>query len=298
MAISRCRMDRVLVSLDGSRPSARVVTYAGDLVRPTGEVSLLHVSPLPVQALNAPIDELRRAADRLRLLDTGVGVQVRVASGDPADETLRAAADFGAELIVMACEGKETAGLGGAVDRVARSSPVPLLIVRDRESRTTGISSAIRRIVVPLDGSDRAMEGLEVAEGLAMRLGAPVLLLSVIDQSEVVLPTRRVTADARLDAQRTLDRASASVMRYGIGLHSMLLSGAVASTIANATAPGDIVVMTRQGRGGRRSPVGSVAERLIATSPVPVVLVPVRRAAEIVIVTLDDVLRGDPIGAA
>jgi nucleotide-binding universal stress UspA family protein len=331
MEISRCRLDRILVPLDGSPISERALSYVQTLVRPNTRIRLLHVIPRP-EPVHGPrghhvavmdegrhrlhrhaLDALHRSVDQFRLVTRGADVRVTVADGDPANEILRNAADLDAGLIVMACEGHGTNGrfgLGSVADRVARSTPVPVLIVRDRELRTWSDPSTIRRIVVPLDGSDRATAGLAVAEDLARHLDAPILLLSVIDVAAFDIPVhgrqgehddalyRELSAEAGLEAQWTLDRAGARVMAHGIGVHSMLLAGPAASTIMYAIAPGDVVVMTSRGRGGGwRWPIGSVAEKLIASGPVPVVLVPMDREPEIVAPAVADVFRLDFIGA-
>jgi nucleotide-binding universal stress UspA family protein len=323
-------LDRILVPLDGTRLSEHALTYVSTLARSDTEVTLLLVSREPESGRDrhGPLvatanDErqrfqrrafadLRRVADRLQSSAARLAVRIAEADDNPADKIVRAATDLGAGLIFMACEGYGTTGhadLGRPAARVVRTSPIPVFIARDLALGTRNASAAIRRIVVPLDGSDRAAEALAIAEDLAVRLGVPVLLLSVIDAATLDLSARvhevardnaryrEISADACLDAQRMLDWAGARLMGHKIGVHSMLLTGPAATAITNATAPGDIVVMTRQGRGGRRSPLGSVAERMIASSLVPVVLVPTSRASEIVVVTLDDVLRGEPIGA-
>ncbi len=109
---------------------------------------------------------------------------------------------------------------------------------------------------------------------------------------------RELSADARLDAQRTLDRAGARLMAKRIGMHSMLLSGAAATTIMYTTSPGDVVVMTSRGRvGGRRWPIGSVAEKLIDSGPVSIVLVPTGREPEFDLPLLTGIFQQEPIRA-
>jgi nucleotide-binding universal stress UspA family protein len=57
--------------------------------------------------------------------------------------------------------------------------------------------------------------------------------------------------------------------------------GAPAERITAATDPGDLVVLTSRGRGGvTRWLLGSVAERLIRSGPVRVVLAPDATGAE------------------
>ncbi|MFL5759665.1 MAG: universal stress protein [Thermomicrobiales bacterium] len=329
--MSECQLDRILVPLDGSQFSEDALSFAMTLVRPTTQLTLLHVipKPRPVHDLHGrhvavidegrdrlhrhALDELHRAVDHYRLAAKGADVQVSVADGDPANEILRTAAHLRSGLIVIAAEGcgaNGQFGLGSVADRVARASTVPVLVVRNRSLGTRGDPSVIRRIVVPLDGSDRAMAGVAVAEDLAKRLDAPILLLSVVDEAGFELPMqvpgvghddglyREISALADLDAQCTLDRAGARLMRHKIVLHSMLLIGPAASTIMHATVPGDVIIMTSRGRGSDyRWPIGSVAEKLIASGPIPVVLVPTGREPEILAPSVAEFFQWDPIDA-
>lgn len=332
MDASQTRFDRILVPLDGSPRSAQALTYVQTVVRSGSEVILLRVMP-EIDAIGDQhchqagaadegrrrlhqhaLRELHQAADRVREAVPGACVEVVVADGDPSAEILRAAADLGVGLIVMASEGfgmTGSSGLGSVADRVARTAPVPVLVVRGRTAGSGDLPSMIRRIVVPLDGSDRAARALEVAEDLARRLRAPILLLSVVDVATAGLPAlshdvvysqdlyRELFADVQLDAQRTLDRAGARLLLRGFTVDSRLLAGPAAATIMEATGPGDVVVMTSRGRGGaRRWPIGSVAEKVIASGPVPVVLVPTGREPDLIAPVVEDVFRREPIGVA
>jgi nucleotide-binding universal stress UspA family protein len=330
MEINQTRFDRVLVPLDGSPLSEQALPYVQTIGRTGTDVVLLRVMPEVREIhdfhghLVIAVDEgrrrlhqvalrdLHRVADRLRSAVRGSSVQVVVADGDPAGQILRAAAERGVGLIVMASEGEGTSGrfgLGSVADRVARNSPVPVLIVRgDRDAGLGAAPPPVRRIVVPLDGSDRSAQALVVGEELAKRLGVPVFLLSVVDVVTCGPPAlaheaaynqdlyRELYADVQLDAQRTLDRAGARLALHGIAADWQMYVGPAAGTIMDATSPGDVVVMTSRGRGeGRRWPIGSVAEKVINTGPVPVLLVPTQRESDIVAPVVDDVLLREPI---
>ncbi len=68
-------------------------------------------------------------------LDNCPGIQIQVAQGGPAEKILETAARLPAQLIVMAAHGggrarSDDAVLGGVADRVLRSSPVPVYLVK------------------------------------------------------------------------------------------------------------------------------------------------------------------------
>jgi nucleotide-binding universal stress UspA family protein len=324
------RFDRILVPLDGSPIAEQALAYVQSIARSDFEVLLIRVMPEPDPIhgqsgrVGPAVDEgrrrlqqfvrreLYRSADCLRAAVPGICVQSVVSTGDPATEILRAATDLGVGVIVMASEGHGTTGrfaLGSVADRVARTSPVPVLVIRDRVCRARDIPMPVRRIVVPLDGSERSAQALGPAEDLAKLLRIPILLLTVVDVAACAPPSlvheaaydqdlyRSLVADVILDAQRTLDRAGSRLILRGVGVDSRMLSGPAAATIMDATGPGDVIVMTSRGRGNtRRWPIGSVAEKVISAGPVPVMLVPANPEPELVAPVVDDMFQREPIG--
>jgi nucleotide-binding universal stress UspA family protein len=158
--------------------------------------------------------------------------------------------------------------------------------VRPSESEPPPV--AIRRLVIPLDGSALAEEALPTAQALATRLGVPLHLITAIDVlreipaelGPVVAFDRGVYDKTRtqLDAAATsrLTQVSDQLQRDGLHVTTEIVHGSPFAAIADAVHPGDVIVMTSHGRGGvRRWLLGSVAEKLVREAPVPVVLVPV-----------------------
>lgn len=84
-----------------------------------------------------PLDPARAAAAQVRrdLGDRLPAVNVRVAEGDPVAAIEAVAEEEGAELIVTGVARDETLGryiLGSTVERLARRTPIPLLVVKSR----------------------------------------------------------------------------------------------------------------------------------------------------------------------
>jgi nucleotide-binding universal stress UspA family protein len=74
---------------------------------------------------------------------------------------------------------------------------------------------------------------------------------------------------------RFLDEVADRIRSEGVEVETRVMAGAVAAAIESVTQPGDLIVMTSHGRGGiRRWIIGSVAEQLVRTATVPVLLVP------------------------
>ena len=142
-----------------------------------------------------------------------------------------------------------------------------------------------RKILVPLDGSEFATQGLDHAIELARTCGAPLSLLHVID----TYPMGMEWADAatwntlvdgwRAQGQSLLDAARAKAQANGVAAETLLVEfppGRVADTIvAQAQAQGcDLIVMGSHGRRGLgRMMLGSDAELVLRTSHVPVLVV-------------------------
>jgi nucleotide-binding universal stress UspA family protein len=232
-------------------------------------------------------DDFKRAEERLR--GKRPPVRVEVVGGDPTKQILRVAAEQGVALIAMTTHGRGALGrwvFGSVADRVARSSAVPVLLVRPSEREPQQV--AIRRLVVPLDGSALAEEALPTAQALATRSGVPIHLITVIDVMRIipveVAPVVAFNAAVYEDTLSQLDAGAAALLadvserleREGVHTRSEVAHGSPFSTIADAVQDGDLIVMTSHGRGGvQRWLLGSVAEKLVREAPVPVVLVPV-----------------------
>lgn len=218
-------------------------------------------------------------------------VEIEVATGDSSDEILAAAERRRADLIVMATHGRGGLDrwiIGSVADRVARTSPVPVLLVhpRDAISSEPGARS-IARLVVPLDGSDLAAHALPFAARIAASLDIPVLLVAVSDLPREMPILRmygsafsqqiqdELLAEGRRAADQTLADAAASLRGMGVAVSRKLLDGPVAAGIAGAAGQDDVIVMTSHGHGGiRRLFLGSVAHQLINHGRLAVILVP------------------------
>ncbi|MFN8474017.1 MAG: universal stress protein [Anaerolineae bacterium] len=129
-----------------------------------------------------------------------------------------------------------------------------------------------RTILVPLDGSALGEGALPTAVFLAQRMGARVLLARVAGDDS---PRAAHEAEHYLDGVRTR-------IADGAAVDLVVPHGTAARGILDAVAAHDagLVVMTTHGRTGlRRLVFGSVAEKILAASPVPVWLVPARGTA-------------------
>jgi nucleotide-binding universal stress UspA family protein len=291
---------RIIVPLDGSALAERALPLAEGLARLTG--APLHlvrvIDPTERGAPRDPdlrayqiwLEDERIAArnDLERVETASLARQQRVTVeyrfGPAAREILATVRPD--DLIVMATHGRGGPArwyLGSVAEEVARQTTVPVLLVRAGHAEAG--PAAIRRLVVPLDGSPLAEEAVPTALALAQRLHAPVHLLTVIDTATALpltLAAATVSAErfaetvAQLfaEAEALLAAPRDRLEAEGVATSTAVLHGSPGPAIVEVVQPGDLIVMTSHGRGGiQRWLLGSVAETLIRQAPVPVLLV-------------------------
>lgn len=140
-----------------------------------------------------------------------------------------------------------------------------------------------RRVLVPLDGSDRAERAILTAARIARSTGGSVVLLRVVSTSIEFWPymaPQPTLAQAIIDAD--LEEASkylASVTALpelnGVSTETMTLYGPTAATILSVAYSHDVdvIVMCSHGYTGvTRWIMGSVAEKIARHSAVPVLI--------------------------
>jgi nucleotide-binding universal stress UspA family protein len=306
--------NRVMVTLDGSEQAETALPFARTLAAGNGEIIVLRVVSdrealfdtsgllvIPAEAeFSFQLDEAKSQSEAsIKKYDDVPGVTWRAETrlGDPAGMILSAARELEADFIVMASTGKgafSRLALGSVADRIARTSPIPVLIVR------AGNEPVVKRLLVPVDGSDLSRAAIPVARDLALRLNVPIQFVYVMDYTKITpggLGTSVMTRDiqeqliseASLVGQQVLNEAVGEVHASGVVATERLLRGIAGQSIIEATEPGDLTVMSSHGRSGiTRWLIGSVAEKLVRTGPSPVLLVPAKKrvAAEHVEVTI------------
>lgn len=293
---------QIVVPVDVASDSTLAISIAKQIARRGDEIILVHVVPLldtsgvllpKAISVDSIAHEIRTGAERrLAALasDAGKGTNVAVhgvvLDGNPGQEIAAVAAQPDTRLIVMETAGRGAASramLGSVADHVARSSPVPVLLARHSAG---GFDEALgfKRIVVPVDTSERSRLALAVATDLAMRLDAPIHLYAVTSLDRYAYLYGPAYSLAAIDEfeietsrqlQAALNTAESELAGHGLTITSTLLSGEIGPAIEEQLIPGDLVVMASHGRSGvRRWLLGSVTEHLVRHGSAPVVIVP------------------------
>jgi nucleotide-binding universal stress UspA family protein len=212
---------RILVPLDGSARAERAIPAAARIARALGgSVILLRVATAPVdtgkysttsvyveEAVDADLTEatsyLEKIAGSGEL--TGITTEVKTFIGAVAPTILSAAQSFHANLIVMCSHGYtgfKRWVLGSVADKVARHSPIPVLVLREGGPvPATAVQQPVRALV-PLDGSTLSEAVLEPAAYLAEALAQSTSQQGALHLLRVVdLPTSggKFKSDAHID---------------------------------------------------------------------------------------------------
>jgi nucleotide-binding universal stress UspA family protein len=181
--------------------------------------------------------------------------------GEPLAELLRLAQEY--DLVVMGAHGQspfDEAFLGGTAGRLVRRTLTPVITVRQTSNVT-----AIRRVLVATDFSESAAGAWSFAHRLAEAGGIKLVLAHVIDGRG---PGDTTAVNERLEALAD-GKADRVVVRQGNPVE--VLPGIAQDVGADAIAVG----LRRHGTIAGLL-MGSRADALVRSSPVPILSVPAR----------------------
>lgn len=139
----------------------------------------------------------------------------------------------------------------------------------------------LKRILVPLDGSRRAERAIPIAARLAHATGGSIILVQALSITHELYTIPAPTLTDRIinmelaEAEKRLAGISASGVLEGIPAEIVTLFGTAASTILSVAHShhADLIVLCSHGYTGMtRWVMGSVAEKVVRYSPVPVLL--------------------------
>jgi nucleotide-binding universal stress UspA family protein len=293
----RIRIKKILVPVDFSKPAIAALRYATDLAKEhRARIEVLHVvealSYAPMITASVDMGELRemheaharkeldRIAAQLRQERVRAATVIKV--GRPSAAIAERAKSDGADLIVMATQGRHFVQhllLGSVAERVVRAAPCPVLTVR------AGVRprKAVRRIVTATDFSAASAAARDYAVALARSSRAELVVLHAVEPIALAGDIYGFTTSATMyDAVEKAARQSlAGVVaelrkNRGVRVHGVLVNGAATTSIVDAAKKcrADVLVVGTHGHSGLdRMLLGSVAERVVRTSSVPVLTV-------------------------
>lgn len=310
----------LLVPLDGSERAEQALRVAMRLAHASGGSLLLvrvvdtlnefgMYSPSAAMFLQTLVERdltdateyLTRTAHACR--SAGVATKIAVFTGQAAEQILEVARSQQIDLIVMCSHGYtgfKRWALGSVAQKVARSSPMPVLLLREKHTALSEQPGHALRATVALDGSGFAEAALLPTAHLVNALSAPEVgelhLLHLVD-----LPTIEEEygsfLEADFDFRQTAVQEAGSYLQgvrtqflrtfsggSGLRLTFSVEEGAdVADRLVEITEKGkgigtpqisDLLALTTHGRSGlRRWLLGSVTERVLHSSTLPLLIV-------------------------
>ncbi|WP_420643688.1 universal stress protein [Candidatus Leptofilum sp.] len=293
---------RILVPLDGSDLAERALKPAVLLAEAVqAEIWLLSIPYLshlfkedragygllwPEQSMADTEEALTNYLQlvKARYEKPGLAIQCHLEAGDEASVIVDTAVAQKMDLIVMSTHGRSGFShwyLGSVTEKVLRSAPCPVLVVRDERP--------LRHILITLDGSPLSEQALAPGLTVANCCDAAVTLLSVVqaEQLDPKFVSKLENHEAGLGSQardsfyyRTENYLTQIVQKHQHlttqELCLVTLSGNPAEQILKAVEAEavDLVVMATHGRTGlRRWVYGSVTEKVLRRATCNVLMV-------------------------
>jgi nucleotide-binding universal stress UspA family protein len=210
--------------------------------------------------------------------------------GPVAEAVVEFVAGNGIDLVVMTTHGRGAFSrfwLGSVTDELMRRLPIPLLLVRPGEGEEEfNQAPTLRHFLIPLDGTALAEQILAPATELGRLMEADYTLLRVVPPVPAVgfepagLSVGGFTPPAEdnlaVEAQAYLDRVAGRLRKEGLSVHTATAVGQPPGLAILAEARDramDVIAMETHGRKGlARLMLGSVADKVIRGSPLPVLV--------------------------
>ncbi|MBI4304750.1 MAG: universal stress protein [Chloroflexi bacterium] len=235
-----------------------------------------------------------RVGEYLKKVAAGISipnvVKTSVEFGDAAGQILKTSEVEGIDLIAMTTRGRSgvVRGLLGSItDRVIRGSRVPVFVMRPDMAVPFGNQlPPVTDVIVPLDGSERAAVALPHAEMFAKAYRSGIVLVRSVPFITGADPGepggspaayQAHTLDELLeDARHYVEAIKSGLISKGYTVKTMVARGSPRAHIITLCEerPNSMVAITTRGLSGvTRWVLGSVADGLIRTAPVPTLVI-------------------------
>ncbi|MFD7658005.1 universal stress protein [Actinosynnema sp. NPDC059797] len=293
--------EAVVAGVDGTGPSERAAMWAArqavifdkplvlvyGMRWPVHAQAHLH-APVGMGAVDPALDEepmrqwardmLDGLAERCRDA-TGAEVRTEIASGDPADAMILAA-----DRVAFVVVGHSDQGgvarflLGSTAERLTRSCPWPVVVVRDEaavDRRRDG-----GPVVVGVDGSPVSGRALRFAFGFATRHGAEVVVVHASSGAVTTTAVEPVGTREEAALREGWGPVGSELVecagRYpGVRHRVVDAAGPPADALIAASAEAGLLVVGSHGKGVvRRAFLGSVSHEVVNSAPCPVAVLP------------------------
>ncbi len=293
--------DRILLPMDRSSLAECVLPHAVAIAHAfESQVTLVHVMDPPQRATwRRAVDPLNwriRKAEAesylselaLRLQKTGLHAEKQILEGHAAERIVEFSRKNDVPLIMIGSHGQSGLtgwNVSGVVQKIILRAHTSIMIVRAYQPASIDVAGLrYRRMLVPIDGSQRAECVLPLATTLARSHEAQILLTHIVRRPEMPRRTPPTREDLEL-AERIVERNQEEAVQYLDQLRSrlaveaqvrVLVSDHIAVTLHELVDQEkiDLVLLSAHGYSGQtRWPFGSVVVSFITYGNTPLLIV-------------------------
>jgi nucleotide-binding universal stress UspA family protein len=272
-------LEKILVPLDGSELSDRIITQLKRLlVRADARVELVRV--LPEEKARDPksgaalVDVARDHLEKIAAPLEAGGAQVtcEVLVGEPAERILAFARESKPSVVALATHGRSGIARwirGSTAERILRASSVPLFLANPHGLGEPA-ELRMRKILVPLDGSQRSAQILPLVREIARLYESQVTLFYAIELLTAGEPMLAAAVMTTAEAHALLEPFRRRLEVPDAQIKSALGNAAVSILDEAERGKYDLIAIGTHGRTGLdRWAFGSVAEHVVRHAPCP-----------------------------
>lgn len=292
---------RLLVPTDFSAAANAALGAAVPwLERFQAELHLVHVYPPEYSPPATTVSSLivsesqieQRVRSRLQEVAQDQALATRRANlhakaGRPYVQICRLARRLKIDLIITATRGRtglKHLALGSTAERVVRHAPCPVLVLHPSIGSAPRSLTTLEKILLPIDFSLCAAQGLAYAKALATQFGSRLVLLHSVDLSYYSTNPEYILYDfpplleaAEKSAREQMLELISAIDWEDLEVEHTLQSGHAGEQVCSCARDlgADLIVTSTHGRTGlKRILLGSTAEYIVRHAPCPVLVVP------------------------
>ena len=272
-------LDSILVPLDGTPHAECVLPHAVAIAKAfDAQITLVHILEQPSPSLRLPKADpldwyLKKSTANLylntvkaRLEEVHLSVQTMLLEGDAVEKIVELAHSNSTQADLLILSGYGESGINGGgvssiVQQILQRALTSTLIIRTSQPiADLNIDLRYQRLLVPLDGSQRAGSALTLAAALAETYQSELLLVHVVSKPEMARNMPLSQEDAELVNQfikRNQDEGSKYLEQLQAHLPAntqtrLLVSDNIAAEIQNVSEQEqiDLLVLSAHGYSG------------------------------------------------
>lgn len=280
-----CKYRRILVGLDGSDASRHALEEALKFAKET-QAEVIAISVIPVlkglaSALSifgnikenlkkTHVKALEEAEDLAE--DFGMKIKTILEEGKPCEKIIEAIGKFDCDLVITGRRGATSFDkilIGSTAARVLNESPVDMIIVPRKSSLR------IKKILAATDGSAVGNNAVKKAGKVAKAYDAELDIISVVQlPPESVIGIEEIMDILKNELQKELEPIIEEIRNLGLQPQVFIEKGDPHAVIVNKinTLGSTILAMGADEETGKKI-IGSAAQKIIANSPVPILII-------------------------